>query len=253
MNDYLKSAFNYTGQKYKLLEQLFEYFPEQTEFDVFVDAFCGGGSVFVNTNYKNIIANDIIKPLFSFYKEIQDSENFDILKENISKYILDKEDKDAYNISRDKFNEDGAVNPYHFFCLLQSCTNNMMRFNKKFKFNQTFGKRTYNKNTEQKLIQKCEQHNKKMFVYIDPPYYISEAGYNAFWSKQLEEDLYKYIDKLDSLGHMFLMSNISKHKGVDNPYLDKVSKYNIIELDFDYDRVSRKSVGETVEIIVKNF
>ena len=54
---------------------------------------------------------------------------------------------------RSEFNEKGSVDPYQFFCLVVSCTNNMIRWNKKFQFNQTFGKRTYNKNTEEKLIE----------------------------------------------------------------------------------------------------
>ena len=52
---------------------------------------------------------------------------------------------------RETFNQEGAIDPFKFFSLCSSCTNNMMRFNKKFLFNQTFGKRSINDNTIQKL------------------------------------------------------------------------------------------------------
>jgi len=56
----IETPFNYTGSKFKLLEQLL------TEFDytktTFVDVFCGGGSVYTNVldRYDRIIINDII-------------------------------------------------------------------------------------------------------------------------------------------------------------------------------------------------
>lgn len=39
--EYVKSPFNYTGGKYKLLPQLLELFPKQV--NTFVDLFAGGG------------------------------------------------------------------------------------------------------------------------------------------------------------------------------------------------------------------
>jgi len=50
-----------------------------------------------------------------------------------------------------------------------------------------------------------------------------------------------------------MMSNVSKHKGKDNPHLDKIKKYKIIELDFDYEKVARKKGSDSQEIIVMNF
>ena len=36
------------------------------------------------------------------------------------------------------------------------------------------------------------------FVYLDPPYLITQAGYNHYWSKQHENKLYEYIIDLDN-------------------------------------------------------
>ena len=37
--EYLKNAFNYTGSKYKLLDQILPQFPKKTDVDIFIDFF----------------------------------------------------------------------------------------------------------------------------------------------------------------------------------------------------------------------
>lgn len=149
-----------------------------------------------------------------------------------------------------------------------------MRFNNSFKFNQSFGKRTINDSTIQKLKDYCNvlkdkdiyfsnfnfqdlfkihPITDKDFVYLDPPYMISEAGYNAYWSKSMEDSLYDLLDELDSKNIRFAMSNVLKHKGVDNPYLWRIKKYKIIELEYNYEKVARKKGGESQEILVINY
>ena len=56
MADFVKSPLNYTGGKYKLLPQIMPLFP--TNIDTFVDLFCGGGNVGINTLANHIIYND---------------------------------------------------------------------------------------------------------------------------------------------------------------------------------------------------
>jgi site-specific DNA-adenine methylase len=92
----------------------------------------------------------------------------------------------------------------------------MMRFNLKFEYNQTFGKRTFNPSTEKKLNDYIEyitpykdkilfssksfseiKITKPSMIYIDPPYTGSEAGYNVYWKKNNDNDLYKYCKELD--------------------------------------------------------
>ncbi len=269
----VKSPLNYTGSKYELMPQLLEYFP--TNVETFYDVFTGGLSVTINSTYKKIISNDIISPLIQFYKNLKLASNNNNIENEISKiksFAIDKESQEEYNRIRALFNENN--DPYLFFALVASCTNNMMRFNQSFKFNQSFGRRTINDSTIQKLRGYCEilkdkeilftcYDYKKLFelysptvedfVYFDPPYLISEAGYNCYWSKQHEEGLYDLMDELNSKNIRFVMSNLLKHKGVDNPYINRISKYDIIELDYDYEKVARKKGGDSIEIIVKNF
>lgn len=271
----LKSPLNYAGSKHDLMEQLLQHFPSPESVEFFYDVFAGGLSVSMNTNYKKTIANDIIKPLIGFYHNLNIASKKGLIEEEISKiksYSINKESQEEYNSVREDFNK--TDNSYQFFALVSSCTNNMMRFNKSFKFNQSFGRRTINDNTVQKLKDYCnvlkdkdiyfsnfnyqdlfkiQPVNKSDFVYLDPPYMISEAGYNAYWSKGMEESLYDLLDELDSKGVRFVMSNLLKHKGIDNPYLDRIKKYQIVQLDYNYEKVARKKGGDSIEIIVKNF
>lgn len=266
-DEIIPSPLNYTGSKFKLVKTLKSHFPSES--GSFYDLFTGGGSVFVNCqSFDKIYANDKIKPLMDFYKYLQQTPWESVLK-NIETRNIPKDDQEAYLGLRKRFNEDRDF--IDFFILVCSCTNNMMRFNKSLGFNQTFGKRNFNSRTAIKLKSYHDviYNNEKIvftnndfsdvipekgsFVYLDPPYMITEAGYNAYWSKELECKFYDYIDMLDESGVKFMISNVSEHKGKVNPYLSRVQKYNIIDLDFNYNKVSRSGESNSKEIIVINY
>ena len=265
-----KSPLNFTGAKDKLMPVLLEHFPKDV--DTFYDVFAGGLSVTINSEYKNIVANDIISPMIEFYREFQRNRAGEEFVNLVKSFAISKTDQDEYNRVREEFNE--VQNPFLFFALVSSCTNNMMRFNKKLKFNQTFGKRTINDSTVTKLMDYHRIINEKNisftsqdyieflldeipgkddFVYLDPPYLITEAGYNAYWSFDREIKLYTMLDILDAREVRFVMSNVREHNGIVNPHLDRLKNYKIIDLDYDYEKVAKKKGKGTKEIIVKNF
>jgi len=273
----LKSPLNYSGSKDKIITQLIKYFPKKEDVNTFYDVFAGGLSVTINTDYNKYISNDIINPLIEFYEILQTASITDKIDSEIEKIVsfkINKESQEEFLRVRERFNE--SYDPYLFFSLVSSCTNNLMRFNQKFKFNQTFGKRTINDNTIQKLKEYCnvlknkniqftnhhfsnlfQIHPPKQgdFIYLDPPYYhITSAGYNAFWKKQDEEYLHQILDSLDSNGIRFALSGVSKHKGKDNPYMNRINKYKVIKIEHDYEKVAKKKdLGETQEILVINY
>jgi len=260
----LQSPLNYTGSKFKLLPQLLPLFPQNT---TFFDPFVGGGSVSLNVNYTKIIANDIIKPLVQFYQWLQITDWETVLDE-INKKNIPKDNQNKYLELRERFNQQKDF--IDFFILVSSCTNNMMRFNKKLIFNQTWGKRNFNPATEQKLKQYHQKLYKNEniqflnknffeleinegFVYLDPPYCITEAGYNAYWSKELELKLYDFVDNLNNKGIKFILSGVLEHKGVKNPFIDRMKKYDVIPLSMNYKKVAKIKEGITQEIIIKNY
>jgi len=265
-----KSPLNYTGAKDKLMPILLQHFP--TDVDTFYDVFAGGLSVAVNCNYKKIVANDIIRPMVEFYQEIQKFDDVNEFIKMVKSFAIPKDNQEKYNLIREDFNK--LPTPYLFFALVSSCTNNMMRFNKQLKFNQTFGKRTINESTIKKLMDyhrlihekdirfTCMDYKELLlteniwkddFVYLDPPYMITEAGYNAYWSNTDEFMLYSMLEMLNANGVRFVMSNVREHNGVVNPHMDKISQYNIVDIEYDYEKVAKKKGKGTKEIIVKNF
>jgi hypothetical protein len=104
--------------------------------------------------------------------------------------------------------------------------------------------------------------------YVDPPYgrvknsdgsigkkQISEAGYNAFWKEDDDIKLYNYLKSIDQCGSSFMVSGVLYHDGKTCWMLDKLIQdgYRYKELQFDYNKVSRKGDKVTTEVIIMNF
>lgn len=53
---HIKSPLNYTGNKFRILDQIQPYFPKKI--DVMVDLFCGGATVGLNTECNKVIFID---------------------------------------------------------------------------------------------------------------------------------------------------------------------------------------------------
>jgi len=274
----INTPFNYTGSKYNLLEYILPELDYSKPF--FVDLFAGGGSVYTNVvdQYTNILVNDIIVDLIGIHKGLIDSD--DIIEATKS-ICPDKNNPEQFLSLRENYNKNPT--PEKLWALMLSSTNNMMRFSggkngKPFKYNQTFGKRTWNSNTDTKVIKfvnhirlyKDNIHfSSKHFadipietndfmVYIDSPYTGSDAGYNCYWNNDDDLKLYNYIKKLDSVGASFMISGIlGEHKkGIRWELIDKLIadgyKYKLI--DFNYNKVARKKEEKNSnEIIIMNY
>lgn len=269
---YVNSVMNYTGSKFKLLEQIIPLLDFNK--DNFVDIFAGGGSVWSNVadKYDKILVNDIIGDLVEIQKQLLFEPNKII---SLTKQVIvSKEDKDGFLELRKSYNEQNS--PEKLWALMLTSTNNMIRFNKKFKYNQTFGKRSWNNNTTKKVelyVKYISQFKNKIkftstsfqnikitkpsMVYLDPPYLETEAGYNNYWSKLLDERLYEYIINLDKSGSSFALSGVlGEHKnGKRSELIDKLVKdFNHKILEHNYEKVSRnKNTKNSQEIIITNY
>lgn len=268
----INTPFNFTGSKFKLLEQLLPEFDYTKKY--FIDLFCGGGSVYTNIvdKYEKILVNDIIIELIEIHKNLIESD--DIIQK--TKLLCpEKDDPKGFQQLRDSFNKEKS--PEKLWALMLCSTNNLMRFNKQLLYNQTFGKRKYNDSTQKKVneftnhirqykdkIVFVSKHfsevkiTKPSMVYLDPPYTNSEAGYNPYWSKDDDLNLYNYIKDLDKNSSSFVISGIlGEHKnGKKWELMYKLIadgyKYKI--LNHDYEKVARKKDSKnSQEIIIKNF
>ena len=143
---HINTPFNYTGSKFKLLNQLI---PElDTTKKYFVDLFAGGGSIYTNVvdYYDKLLVNDIIEDLIGIHKDLVLSD--DII-EKTKLLSTTKENQEEFLKLRTSFNEDKS--PEKLWALMLGCTSNLMRFNQKGFFNQTWGKRQWNPSTEKKV------------------------------------------------------------------------------------------------------
>lgn len=102
------------------------------------------------------------------------------------------------------------------------------------------------------------------FVYCDPPYLISNAVYNEKnklgngYGEQEETELLNLLDRLNSMGVKFALSNVLYHKGLDNTILIEWSKkYNVHYLDKNYStcnyQLKERDNTKTVEVLVTNY
>lgn len=278
MNDYLKSPLNYTGGKYKLLNQIIPIFPSNIK--TFVDIFAGGCNVAVNIKAKKIIVNDIsshIIELYNYFKnhtldEIENSIDKIVKKYKLSnsslygyKYYntnsadgLANYNKENYLKLRADYNK--KPNPIMFYTLVIYAFNNQIRFNKKGEFNLPVNKRDFTKNMRKNLklfVQRIKEIDidfiakdfndiaiaDDAFVYVDPPYLATTASYNenGGWDEENEHRLLNYLDELDARGIKFALSNVFESKGVKNEILIKWSKsikYHVHYLNYSYSNCS---------------
>jgi len=279
----IETPFNYTGSKFKLLEQLLPVFDYTKPY--FVDVFAGGGSVYTNVldKYQKIIVNDIITDLIGIHNSL--IQGNDIISET-KELCPGKKNPLGFTKLRESYND--TPSPAKLWSLMLSSTNNMMRFNQKFKYNQTYGDRGWNPNTDKKVesftnhirqykdnirfvskpFDQIEVSSDKIMFYCDPPYgriknddgsiakkQISEAGYNAFWKEDDDKRLYDYLKLIDEKGSSFMVSGVLHHDGKTCWMLDKLIQdgYRYQELQFDYNKVSRKGDKSTTEVIITNY
>lgn len=280
------SPMNYMGGKKKLIKTLKEYFPKDV--DIFVDLFCGGATVGINSDAKTVIFNDNLKPLIWMYIYMFNhsvEECLSYIDETIEKYglVQGKEGEANYYNFRDNHYNALPVeqrHPLDLFVLMAYSFNNQIRFNvkKDWKFNIPFGanRSSFNSKMRENLIgfinalheRDCvfsEQDFRdfpcfeNMFVYADPPYLISQATYNDGWDEESENTLLRKLDHWSKKGVKFALSNVLENKGETNEILKNWAEENgyfIFHLDKSYansyyHRKDRES--KTDEVLITNY
>lgn len=302
-NRSVSSPFNYTGGKYKLLEQLQKLFKED---EIFLDIFTGGANVGINSKSSKIIFNDANAKIISLMEYIKNIDIEELLKK-IDNIIVDYGlsntmlygyeyyscnsseglancNKEAFLKLREDYNKklnEGIEDYSLLYVLIVFSFNNQIRFNSRGEFNLPVGKRDFNSKMRNKLIlfsKKLKEKDiefyskdfreidiskipKNTFVYCDPPYLITTAGYNenGMWTDKEEKDLLNFLKELDKKGLKFALSNVLESKNKEN----KILKDWILENNFycnylkkdysnsNYQRKEKDSVS--VEVLVTNY
>ncbi len=273
---------NYIGGKYKLLPQIINYFPE--DIDSFVDLFAGGLDVGINVRANNVFCNDINYFLIDIYKAFQNCDIESLLAyidNKILEYNLSKINVDGYLKLRKDYNLN--KNPLDLFVLVCYSFNHQLRFNSKHEFNTPFGKNrsSFNSSIKQNLIKfhdkvkninfSCKNFKdydisgltEGDFLYADPPYLITCGSYNdgkrgfEGWGEDDDVSLFEILDKVDSNGAKFALSNVIEHKGqINSNLLAWAKKYNVHQIDYNYNNSNyqtKNKMYQTKEVLIVNY
>ena len=302
MKDYVKTPLNYTGNKFRLLEQIQPHFPKNIH--IMVDLFCGGATVGLNTECDEVyfIDNDPnVIGLLKFFNNQNFEDLLYSLEEIVKKYGLSNTYRHGMKYYKNKisdnnsnnglkeYNKNGFYNLRHdynnltnkntneafkmLYILLLYGFNNDLRFNTKGEFNLPIGKTDLNKTNVLKLkkyldkAKEIKAHyicaefdseqvrnilNTADFIYMDPPYLITNATYNESnrWNNLNEHRLLDLIDNFLESNKPFVLSNVlSKKNRMNEPlyYWTQKNKelINIYHMQYSYSSSSyNKKVRE---------
>ncbi len=167
------SPLNYIGGKARILDQLLPVFP--VYISKFVDLFCGGCNVGINTNAENYIYNDCNRELIGLLKtflrlntktilmrldEIVEQYGFSKTKDHDFAYYggnpmkgVSRYNKVPFLRLRQDYNNSPRNNQHYImlYALIVFGFNNQMRFNVHGKYNLPVGKRDFNDVLRRKL------------------------------------------------------------------------------------------------------
>ena len=214
-NEFAKSPLNYTGGKYKLLPQFKKLFPNNI--NTFVDFFCGGANVSVNSEAKKIIAIDKERGLIDILELFKKYDYMDIvnrLEAIIEKYNLSNTYKNGYDyykadsssglgnynktgylkLREDYNNKNNSVEKnFMFLTLVIYSFNHQIRFNNDGMYNMPVGKRDFNSSIRKNLLEFCRKIAVKNIEFIC-------MDYKKFDIMSLKESDFCYFDPPYYLG-----------------------------------------------------
>lgn len=284
----VKSPLNYMGNKFKQLPQLLQIFPKQI--DNFIDLFTGGGDVAANVSANKVYASDINAPVIEILQEFQNKSLEEVMAyidHRIEEFNLSKTNEEGYLNYRKLYNTAGSGydTPLDLFTITRFSFNQLIRFNNKMEFNSAFGKNrssfndimrnntiAFHGNIKDIIFESKDfrafdlsKLSTNDFLYIDPPYLIANADYNAgrtaklSWDVLDEKALQEFLDTANSLGLKWGMSNFIKHKSNVNELTQNwafENNYNIYNIKADYSKLTTKAerVAEpTLEVLITNY
>ena len=187
---YIASPLNYTGGKYRLLNQMLPVFPQTSK--TFVDLFCGGANVGVNISAERVILSDSCSQLICLFQTMQrlGADAFvDRVKKVISQYGLSNSTENGYeHYGCESSSGLGSYNKVAYsqlkkhyatlkdeddqksielYVLIVFGFNNQIRFNSKGEYNLPVGKRDFNSKMERKLRVFINKIQLSRFSFLD--------------------------------------------------------------------------------------
>jgi DNA adenine methylase len=260
---HLTPLIKWSGGKSDEIKMFEKYFPDS--YNLYIEPFIGGGSVYFYLNPDNAVINDIHTELIDLYQSIGEGESdkiYDFMENNPN------DEETYYKIRDEMIINDKLDNAKRFYYQRKTCFRGMLRYNKNGKFNIPFGRyKTINyidlKNKDYELLLNKTQilnkdfnyifenyNNENNFMFLDPPYdsEFTDYGYCQFGKKEQEE-----LATLFKNTKIKCLMIIGKTKFIEDLYKD----YIIDEYDKKYKfKLYANRIGDEINIkhlIIKNF
>jgi len=260
---YLSPLIKWSGGKSDEIKMFKKYFPDK--FDIYIEPFVGGGSVYFYLNPIKAVINDIHTELIDLYQCIGNGNSekiYEFMESNPNDEIT------YYKIRDEMIINDKLDSAKRFYYQRKTCFRGMLRYNKNGKFNIPFGRyKTINyndlKNKDYELLlNRTEILNKDFnyifenyndnnnFMFLDPPYdsEFTDYGYCEFGKKEQEQ--LAYLFKNTKIKCLMI---IGKTKFIKDLYKD----YIIDEYDKKYKfKLYDNRIGDEINVkhlIIKNY
>ena len=238
------------------------------KFDNYIEPFFGGGAIFFKLINKPSILSDINSELINTY--IQIKKNPDLVIHQLKSFPQSKE---YYLKLREQEFEDKISMAARFIFLNKTSFNGLYRVNSKGKYNVPYGNKKFSINELASKIYLCSKKlnhaelivndfekilnriKPKSLVYLDPPYTVTHNSngftkYNEkIFSLSDQIRLSQYIDKIDSTGAKFILSN-ADHKVIDSIFLKNYYKKSFSRSSVISGLLSSR--GQYDEVIITN-
>ncbi len=197
------------------------------------------------------------------------------LKRKWVKTYYAKFNRKGYELLKSDYNKGKKKDSLHLYLLLIYGFNRMLRFNKRGEFNIPVGNVDFNQNVlkalrdyssvvKERNIKFYSQDFKKFignlklkkddFVYVDPPYLISASEYNKLWSEKEDVELMCLLNRLNTAGVKFALSNITAYNGRKNEKLIAWARaYNVYPIDSNYISYHDNTKKRITEVLITNY
>lgn len=257
----LKTPLRYPGGKSRACVKMDPYFPDLRDYDEFREPFIGGGSVAIHVTKKypnlKVWVNDLYEPLVNFWQQLQifGPEMKSKLQELKSRYPDQESARGLFLESKeylnDETNTDALWRAISFYIVNKCSFSGLTE-------SSSFSKQASDSNFSMRGIEKLpgysqiiknwtitnysydylmdEGSDRKVFMYLDPPYDIKDNLYGKKGSmhKGFDHDL--FASNCDSCSFDALVSYNS-----DQLVKERFTNWNAAEFDLTY---TMRSVGE---------
>jgi DNA adenine methylase len=263
LTKHLKPLIKWSGGKSDEIKQFEKYLP--SEYNVYIEPFIGGGSLYFHLAPKKAVISDVHIELVDFYRSIGEGK----AKEIYEFMKTSPNDEDTYYKIRDKMEiKDALDNAKRFYYQRKTCFRGMMRYNKNGKFNIPFGRyKTINFSDIQNkdyedLLSRTDVLNKSFeyvfenyndannFMFLDPPY---DSEFTDYGYCQFGKEEQKKLATLFKETKIKCLMVIGKTKFIEELYKD----YIVDEYEKKYKfKLYAGRVGDeinTKHLVIKNY